>query len=273
MNNNTVELKKLAKSVRKEIIKMISAAGSGHPGGSLSIVEILVYLYFRELNVDPMNPDWEDRDRLVLSKGHGAPALYAVLALKGFFPISELATLRKAGSRLQGHPDMSLTPGVDMTTGSLGQGLSAANGMAFGLRLRKKRVRVFAIVGDGECQEGQVWEAAMAAGYHALGNLTVFLDYNKLQLDGPVAKIMDLEPLADKWRAFNWEVQEIDGHDFGEVEKALEHMKEVEGKPHMIIAHTVKGKGVSFMEGNPIWHGKAPDAKQTEQALKEIERD
>ena len=264
-------LTNLAKSVRREIITMIGRAGSGHPGGSLSIVEILVYLYFRHLRVDPQNPAWEDRDRLVLSKGHGAPALYAVLALKGFFPVSELSTLRTPGSRLQGHPDMLLTPGIDMTTGSLGQGLSVANGMAFGARLKKKEFSVFAIIGDGECQEGQIWEAAMAAGYHKLDNLTVFLDYNKLQLDGPLLRIMDLEPLAEKWKAFNWEVQEIDGHAFAEIEKALQTRTARGGKPHLIIAHTVKGKGVSFMEGNPSWHGKAPNAEEMEKALEEIE--
>lgn len=268
---NIDELKALAKSVRKEIIKMIGRAGSGHPGGSLSIVEILVYLYFRELNVDPGNPKWEDRDRLVLSKGHGAPALYAVLALKGFFPLSELSTLRRLDSRLQGHPDMLLTPGVDMTTGSLGQGLSVANGMAIGAKLKKKQLRIFAITGDGECQEGQIWEAAMTAGYYKLDNLIVFLDHNRLQLDGPVEKIIDLEPLADKWRSFNWAVQEIDGHDFLDIHKALAHVKTDRGKPHIIIANTIKGKGVSFMEGNPIWHGKAPKGEEIEKALEELE--
>lgn len=270
---NVAELKELAKSARKEIIKMIGKAGSGHPGGSLSIVEILVYLYFRELSVDPVNPKWQDRDRLVLSKGHGAPALYTVLALKGFFPLSELSTLRESGSRLQGHPDMLLTPGVDMTTGSLGQGLSVANGMAFGAKLMGKQLRVFAIIGDGECQEGQIWEAAMAAGYKKVQNLIVFLDYNKLQLDGPLVDIMDIEPLADKWRSFNWEVQEIDGHDFTEVGNALNYTKTKKGKPHIIIAHTVKGKGVSFMENNPIWHGRAPNVKEVEKALKELEHE
>jgi transketolase len=265
------ELRELARKVRREIIKMIGEAGSGHPGGSLSMVEILVYLYFRHLRVDPDNSKWEERDRLVLSKGHGAPALYAVLALKGFFPLAELATLRKPGSRLQGHPDMLLTPGIDMTTGSLGQGLSVANGMAFAARLAKRDFGVFAIIGDGECQEGQIWEAAMAAGYHKLNNLTVFLDYNKLQLDGPLLRIMDLEPLAEKWRAFNWEVQEIDGHVFADIARALEDARAHREKPYLIIAHTIKGKGVSFMEGNPAWHGKAPNAEEMEKALREIE--
>jgi transketolase len=266
------ELSELAKSVRKTIITMIGKAGSGHPGGSLSLVEILVYLYYRELNVDPERPEWEERDRLVLSKGHGAPALYAVLAMKGYFPVEDLYTLRKPGSILQGHPDMLLTPGIDMTTGSLGQGLSAANGMAFGARMLGKTLNVYAIIGDGECQEGQIWESAMAAGHHRLGNLIVFLDYNKLQLDGPIDQIMDLEPLSDKWRAFGWSVQEIDGHDFAQIGDALAKAKSDGGKPQMIIAHTVKGKGVSFMEGNPVWHGKAPNEDQVRQAIEEIER-
>ncbi|KPJ51110.1 transketolase [candidate division TA06 bacterium DG_26] len=265
------ELKDLAKSTRREIISMIAKAGSGHPGGSLSIVEILVYLYSRELRVNPEDPEWDDRDRVVLSKGHGAPALYAVLALKRFFPLSELSTLRRLDSRLQGHPDMLLTPGIDMTTGSLGQGLSVANGMAIGSRLRGKRIRVFAIIGDGECQEGQIWEAAMAAGYHKLDNLICFLDHNRLQLDGPTEKIMDLEPLADKWRAFNWNVQEIDGHDFVQIQRALERAKKERGAPHLILAHTVKGKGVSFMEHNPVWHGKAPKPEELKKALEEFQ--
>jgi len=257
--------------LRKHVIRMTCEAGSGHPGGSLSAADIIAVLYFHVLRLDPQNPDWEDRDRFILSKGHSCPIVYAALAERGFFPVEELMTLRKVGSRLQGHPDMRKTPGIDMTSGSLGQGLSVGVGMALGARLMRKSYRVFVMLGDGEIQEGQVWEAAMAAGHHRLGNLKAILDYNRLQVDGVVNEIVSIEPVVDKWLAFNWAVREINGHNFEEILAAFEWADSVRDKPCIIIAHTIKGKGVSFMENVVGWHGKAPNPEQRDLALKELE--
>ncbi|HHY59824.1 MAG TPA: transketolase [Clostridia bacterium] len=265
------ELQARAKEIRRSIIKMTGAAGSGHPGGSLSAADIVTTLYFHVLRLRPEEPDWPDRDRFVLSKGHAAPVLYAALAERGFFPKEELLTLRKFGSRLQGHPDMKSLPGVEMSTGSLGQGLSVANGMALAAKLDGKDYRVYVLLGDGECQEGMVWEAAMAAAHYRLDNLTAFLDYNGLQIDGPVREVMSTEPLTEKWRAFGWHVLLIDGHDIGAILSAVEEAKETKGRPTIIVAKTVKGKGVSFMENQVGWHGVAPKAEQVAQALAELE--
>jgi transketolase len=264
------ELEKMAKKLRRHVITMIATAGSGHPGGSLSAADIVTALYFKVMRHDPKNPQWPDRDRFVLSKGHAAPILYAALAECGYFPVEELATLRKLDSRLQGHTDRTLTPGVEMSAGSLGQGLSYGIGMALAGRLDKRDYQVYVLLGDGECEEGQVWEAAMFAPHHGVDNLTAIVDHNDLQLDGRVCDIMGIEPLTDKWRAFNWHVLEINGHDMGEILKALKKAREIKGKPTVIIAHTVKGKGVSFMEGNVDFHGKAPTPQETEIALKEL---
>lgn len=250
---------------------MTVKAGSGHPAGSLSAVEILLALYFKYLRHNPQNPRWEDRDRFILSKGHAAPALYAVLAECGYFPIDELWTLRRIGSRLQGHTDMTSTPGVEMSAGSIGQGLSFGIGMALAARLDKKDWRVYVLMGDGECDEGQVWEAAMFASHHKIDNLVAIIDRNKQQLTSWTEEIMSLEPLAQKWRAFGWEVIEIDGHNFNEILSALDKAKEIKGRPTVIIAHTIKGKGVSFMENNPEFHGRACTPKELEQALKELD--
>jgi len=264
-------LKNKAKEIRKNIIKMLGEAGSGHPGGSLSSADIVTVLYFHELRLDPNRPDWPERDRFVLSKGHAAPVLYAALAERGFFPVEELMTLRKLGSRLQGHPDMRKLPGVEMSTGSLGQGLSAANGMALAARLDNKNYRVYALLGDGELDEGMVWEAAMASAHYKLDNLTAFVDHNGLQIDGPVTEVMSPEPVADKWRAFGWHVINIDGHDIKQIIDALDEAKTVKGKPTMIVAETVKGKGVSFMENQVGWHGVAPKPGEVEKALAELD--
>ncbi|MGB8707808.1 MAG: transketolase [Dehalococcoidia bacterium] len=264
------ELEKMAKQLRRDVITMIATAGSGHPGGSLSAADIVTALYFKAMRHDPKNPQWPDRDRFVLSKGHAAPILYAALAECGYFPVEELSTLRKLDSRLQGHTDRTLTPGVEMSAGSLGQGLSYGIGIALAGRLDKRDYHVYVLLGDGECEEGQVWEAAMFAPHHRVDNLTAIIDHNDLQLDGRVCDIMGIEPLADKWRAFNWHVLEINGHDISQVLKALKKAREITGKPTVIIAHTVKGKGVSFMEGNVDFHGKAPNPQETEQALKEL---
>jgi len=264
------KLEEQARMIRRDIITMIHAAQSGHPGGSLSATDFVTALYFHFMRVDPAKPDWPDRDRFVLSKGHACPVWYSCLAERGFFPVEELLTLREINSRLQGHPDMNKTPGVDITTGSLGQGLSAGVGMALGLRLDKKDARVYVIVGDGELNEGQVWEAAMAAAKFGLDNLTAIVDYNNLQLDGYCDEIMPIEPLADKWRAFNWQVLEIDGHNMSAILDAIETAQATRGKPTVIIAHTVKGKGVSFMEDKCDWHGKAPDDGQFSQAMAEL---
>jgi transketolase len=264
------ELEKMAKQLRRDVITMIATAGSGHPGGSLSAADIVTALYFKVMRHDPKNPQWPDRDRFVLSKGHAAPILYAALAECGYFPVEELSTLRKLDSRLQGHTDRTLTPGVEMSAGSLGQGLSYGIGIALAGRLDKRDYQVYVLLGDGECEEGQVWEAAMFAPHHKVDKLTAIVDHNDLQLDGRVCDIMGIEPLADKWRAFNWHVLEINGHDIKEILQALKKAGDVKGKPTVIIAHTIKGKGVSFMEGNVDFHGKAPNPQETEQALKEL---
>ena len=264
------ELESIAKNIRISIIKMLNRAGSGHPGGSLSACEILTVLYFKEMNVEPKNPYWEDRDRFVLSKGHGAPVLYGVLAEKGYFPKGELDNLRKINSMLQGHPDMKGTPGVDMTTGSLGQGLPAANGMALAGKIDNKDYRVYALIGDGEVQEGIIWEAAMFAAHYKLDNITVFLDHNGLQIDGANEDIMNIEPIGEKFKSFGWHTIDIDGHSFDEIINAIDEAKDTKGKPTVIIARTIKGKGVSFMENQAGWHGKAPSDEETKQALKEL---
>ncbi|MEM2839490.1 MAG: transketolase [Thermoplasmata archaeon] len=264
------ELTEHAKRIRQHIVKMTNIAGSGHPGGSLSAVEILTCLFFKIMKHNPKDPSWQDRDRFILSKGHAAPALYAVLAESGYFPIEELWTLRKLGSRLQGHPSMTSTPGVEMSTGSLGHGLAVANGMALAAKLDRKLHRIYVLCGDGEMDVGEVWESAMLAAHYKLDNLIMYLDRNMLQLDGPTEKIMSLEPLADKWRAFGWNVQEIDGHNMREIMLATQHASQFHGKPSVIICHTVKGKGVSFMEGSLQFHGKAPNKDECTKALEEL---
>jgi len=263
-------LKEKAKVIRQHIIRMTGAAGSGHPGGSLSAADIVTYLYFKELKVDPNNPKWAERDRFVLSKGHAAPVLYAALAEKGFFPVEDLITLRKIDSPLQGHPDMKKVKGVEMSTGSLGTGFSTSVGMALAARMDKRNNHIFVMLGDGEIQEGQICEAAMAAAHYKLDNMIAILDYNGLQIDGPVSEVLSPEPLPDKWRAFGWEVLEIDGHDFNAIEEAINKAKEIKGKPTMIIAKTIKGKGISFMENEAGWHGSAPNQEQVEKALAEL---
>ena len=263
-------LKKIAADVRLDILEEVHAASSGHPGGSLSIADILTYLYFEEMNVDPKAPKCPDRDRLVLSKGHTAPALYAVLAEKGYFDKAELKGLRHVDSFLQGHPDMKGTPGVDMTTGSLGLGISAACGMALAAKIDGKDYRTYAILGDGETEEGQVWEAAMFAAHYNLDNLCVVVDLNKLQIDGPIADVMNPMPHDEKFKAFGFHVIVINGHDFDEIEAAFNEAKTVKGKPTAIIANTVKGKGVSFMENQVGWHGSAPNDEQYAAAVAEI---
>jgi len=269
------QLQQIARESRVQIIRMLTHAGSGHPGGSLSVIDILTVLYFSRMRYDAKHPLWEDRDRLVLSKGHCVPAQYVCMARAGYFPESALLTLRKLGSPLQGHPDRVALPGIEAATGSLGQGLSISVGMALGLKLAGKSSRVYCIVGDGEIQEGQVWEAAMSgpkvgAPDHHIDNLCTILDYNGIQLDDHVKKILDIEPIVDKWKAFNWAVIEIDGHDFGQIEKALDQAEAIKGKPVFIVAHTVKGKGVSYMEDNPEWHGKAPSPAEAVRAVREI---
>ncbi|MHB0976717.1 MAG: transketolase [Candidatus Aquicultorales bacterium] len=262
-----------ARRMRWDIVKMIGTAGSGHPGGSLSAADIVATLYFHEMRHDPGNPSWPERDRFVLSKGHAAPVLYAALAESGYFERDELWTLRQFGSRFQGHPDMRKLPGVEVSTGSLGQGLSIASGMALGLKLDRLDSRVYAVIGDGESQEGLIWEASMFAAHRRLDNLTAILDYNNLQIDGAVCDICDVAPVAAKWRAFGWHVVEIDGHDVHEIIGAFEEARETKGKPTMVVARTVKGKGVSFMENQVDYHGKAPNAEEMEKALAEISKD
>jgi transketolase len=264
------ELETIARKVRLHSIEMIYGAGSGHPGGSLSAADILTALYFHLMKHDPKKPDWADRDRFVLSKGHAAPALYAVLAEAGYFPVEELCTLRKMGSRLQGHPCMGKTPGVEMSTGSLGHGLAAGNGMALAAKLDRKLHRIYVLLGDGEMDVGETWEAAMLASHYKLDNVTAFIDRNKLQLDGPTEKIMSIEPLADKWKAFGWHVIEISGHNMKEIIHATNEAKGVKGRPTVVICHTIKGKGVSYMEGALNFHGKAPNGPEYQQALKEL---
>ena len=265
------ELERMAKQLRRHVITMIATAGSGHPGGSLSAADIVTALYFKIMRHDPNNPHWLDRDRFVLSKGHAAPVLYAALAECGYFPLEELSTLRKLDSRLQGHTDKTLTPGVEMSSGSLGQGLSFGIGIALAGKLNARDYQTYVLLGDGECDEGQIWEAAMAAAHFKIDNLTAIVDHNEIQLDGWNRDIMNLEPLADKWRAFNWHVLDINGHDISQVLQAARKAKKIRQKPTVIIAHTIKGKGVSFMENNVDFHGKAPTPEQAETALKELE--
>jgi transketolase len=266
-------LSEIARQIRIHIIKMLAEAGSGHPGGSLSIAEILAYLYFKEMRIDPQNPAKIDRDRFVLSKGHAAPALYASLALRGYFPVPDLFSLRQVKSHLQGHPHRIDTPGVEASTGSLGQGLSIAVGMAIGNRISNIDAHVFSIIGDGESQEGQIWEAAMTAGFRGLTNLCVFFDYNDLQIDGKVSQIKDVFPVKEKWQAFRWHVLEIDGHNLEEIEEAVNNFKAEKEKPTLVLARTTKGKGVSFMENGVDWHGVAPTKEQAEMALRELQKE
>lgn len=264
------KVKDMAKAMRVDIVEAIAEAGSGHPGGSLSCTDILATLYFDKMKIDPQNPSWADRDRVVLSKGHAAPALYAALAEKGYFDKAVLHTLRKNDSFLQGHPDMKGTTGVDISTGSLGQGLSAANGMALAGRLNNQDYYVYVILGDGEIQEGQVWEAAMSSAHYKLDHVIAFLDFNGLQIDGTNDEVMGVNPVDDKFRSFGWDVQVIDGHDCDAIAAAVDAAKQAAGKPSVIICKTVKGKGVSFMENVGGWHGTAPNAEQAKAALEEL---
>ena len=264
------KLEEMTKKVRLGIIEAVYSNQSGHPGGSLSIADIMTVLYFNEMNIDNENPKWEDRDRLVLSKGHCSPALYSALANRGYFPVEDLKTFRNINSYLQGHPDMKHIPGVDMTTGSLGQGLSAANGMAISAKLDNKNYRVYCILGDGEIEEGQIWEAAMASNKYKLDNLCVIVDNNNLQIDGTIEEVMNSNPIDEKFKSFGFQIIKIDGHDIEEIKKAFEVARNVKGKPTCIIAKTIKGKGVSFMENQVGWHGKAPNKEQYEEAKKEI---
>ena len=264
------QLSAIACKVRMGIIESTHAAKCGHPGGSMSAAELFTYLYNKELNVDPANPKWDDRDRFVLSKGHTTPGLYSTLAERGFFPVEDLPTFRHIDSYLQGHPNMNTVPGVDMSTGSLGQGISCAVGMALGLKHQGKSARVYTLLGDGEIQEGQVWEACMAAAHYKLDNFVAIIDNNGLQIDGNIADVMSPYPIVDKLVAFGMDVQEIDGHDFEAIEAAFETAKTVTGKPSAIVIKTVKGKGVSFMENNAGWHGKAPNDAEYEQAMNEL---
>jgi transketolase len=269
----TIEaLKQMAAAIRCDIIDMICTAGAGHPGGSLSATDVVTALYFRIMRIDPADPGWPDRDRFILSKGHACPVWYAALAERGYFDKSQLATLRQLNSILQGHPDMHKTPGVDMTAGSLGHGLSVGVGMALSGKLRQKDYHVWIVIGDGESQEGSIWEAAMAGAKWQLDNLTAILDRNHLQNDSCVDDMMPIEPLADKWRAFGWNTVEIDGHDMDQIVPALEAARSRKGAPTIVIAHTIKGKGVSFMENVAEWHGKAPCKEEAEKALEEIRR-
>jgi len=263
-------LHRQANQIRQESIRMIAAAGTGHPGGALSEADILAALYFSVLRIDPQNPHWPDRDRFILSKGHACAGLYAALALRGYFPIETLATFRRFGSILQGHPDMTKTPGVDMTTGPLGNGLGAGVGMALGARITGRKFRVFVLIGDGDAQEGCTWEASMLAGFQKLSNLVCIYDYNHSQVDGPTYEILSLDPVVEKWQAFNWAVRVIDGHDMPDILDALAWAVEHRDSPSLIVAKTIKGKGVSFMEDQAAWHGKAPNVEQAEQALKEL---
>lgn len=265
------DLKSLVRDMRVDIIRMIEAAGNGHPGGSLSVIDLLAVLYWKFLKHDPKNPAWDGRDRLILSKGHACPALYAAMAYRGYFPKEQLMTLRKLGSPLQGHPDRLRLPGIEFSTGSLGQGLSVGVGMAIAAKMDKKDWKTVVILGDGEMQEGQCWEAFMSAPKFELDNLIAIVDYNGGQIDGPVKEVMDIEPLTGKLEAFNWEVQAVDGHDLGAIEAALKKAWAAkDGKPQAIVANTVKGKGVSFMEHNIAWHGNAPKKEDADKAVGEI---
>jgi len=269
---NNLELEKMANEIRKDIVTAVHSAKSGHPGGSLSSADIFTYLYFEEMNVDPANPKWEDRDRFVLSKGHVAPGLYSTLAEKGYFPKEDLKTLRHTGSYLQGHPDMKYIPGIDMSSGSLGQGVSVAVGMAAAGKYDKKDYRVYTLTGDGEIQEGQIWEAAMWAGHRKLDNLVVIVDNNNLQIDGSVEDVCSPYPIDKKFEAFNFHVINIDGNDFDQIRAAFKEARETKGMPTAIIAKTVKGKGVSFMENAAGWHGKAPNDEEYEIAMADLEK-
>ena len=268
--SNPQDLAQIAKRVRREIVSMITAAKSGHPGGSLSAAEILVTLYFDVMKHDPANPKWADRDRFVLGKGHACPVLYSVMAECGYTPLDQLNTFRRLGSIYQGHPDVRFIPALEASTGSLGQGLSLGLGMACAARLNGSPSRSYVVLGDGEIQEGQIWEAAMFGAFHKLDNCVCIVDYNKIQLDGFTKDIMDVEPLADKWRSFGWHAIEVDGHSIPALQAAFAEAAATKGKPTVLIAHTIKGKGVSFMENNPKFHGTAPTAAECEQALKEL---
>ncbi len=269
---NDLELEKTAVKIRKGIVTAVHAAKSGHPGGSLSAADIFTYLYFEEMNINPQNPKMENRDRFVLSKGHVAPGLYSALAHRGFFPVEDLKTLRHTGSYLQGHPDMKHIPGVDMSSGSLGQGLSAAVGMALAGKMKKDSYRVYALLGDGEIEEGQIWEAAMFAGHRKLDNLAVVVDNNNLQIDGAIAEVCSPYPIDKKFEAFGFNVISVNGHDFSELRRAFAEAKDTRGMPTAIIADTTKGKGVSFMENNVSWHGKAPNDEEYETAMEELRK-
>jgi transketolase len=273
MPKSIEELQSIARKIRREIVEMTGAAKSGHPGGSLSAVEILVELYFNRMHIDPKNPSMPDRDRFILSKGHAAPVLYAVMAEAGYeqTPVDKLNTLRKLGSVYQGHPDMRYISSLEASTGSLGEGLSLALGMGLAARMDGRKSRTYVLLGDGEIQEGQIWEAAMAGAFHKVDNVVAIVDYNGIQLDGFVKDIMDVAPLADKWRAFGWYTMEIDGHDLQAIQAALELAEATKGKPTCLVAHTVKGKGVSFMENNPKFHGTAPSADEVKLALQELQ--
>lgn len=271
INLSTAKLKEMAKKLRRHVITMTATAGSGHPGGSLSATDIITVLYFRVLRHNPENPQWPDRDRFILSKGHAAPILYATLAEAGYFPVSELTTLRKLDSRLQGHPDRKFTPGVEMSAGSLGMGLSFAIGVALAAKLDSKNYRTYVLLSDGECEEGQTWEAVLSAAHFKLDNLTAIVDCNGMQLSGWTRDIMNLEPFTQKWQAFGWHTLDIDGHDLDQILSACQEAEKIKGKPTIIIARTIKGKGVSFMENNVEFHGKAPTWEEAERALKELE--
>lgn len=264
------ELKSISTEIRKDIVKMLTESASGHPGGSLSATDIMTVLFFKEMNIDPNNEKDPNRDRFVLSKGHAAPVLYSALARRGYFPVEELSTLRKFKSRLQGHPSIQYLPGIDMSTGSLGQGVSAAVGMALAGKIDKKDYRVYTLLGDGELEEGQVWEASMCAAHYKLNNLTAFIDFNGLQIDGDITKVMNPCPIDKKFEAFGWNVLVIDGHNYEEIIDAIEKAKECKDKPTAVVCNTVKGKGVSFMENQAAWHGTAPSKEQCETALKEL---
>ena len=273
IQNKTIdELKEIAKKIRLGIIDAVYYGKSGHPGGSLSIADIMTVLYFDEMNIDSEKPDWEERDRLVLSKGHCSPALYSALAYRGFFPIEDLKTFRNINSYLQGHPDRKHIPGVDMTTGSLGQGLSAANGMAIAGKLENKNYRVYCILGDGELEEGQIWESAMSATKYKLDNLCIIIDNNNLQIDGTIDEVMSPKPIDEKFRSFGFEIIKIDGHNLEEIKSAFEVARNIKNKPVCIIANTIKGKGVSYMENKPEWHGKAPNDEEYKQAVEDIKK-
>lgn len=271
MPKNVAELQALAKTIRRDIIQMIGTAGSGHPGGSLSAVEIVVQLYFDFMRFDPKNPKAPNRDRFILSKGHACPVLYSAMAEAGLAPKDQLNSLRKLGSIYQGHPDVRFLPNLEASTGSLGEGLSMGLGMGLADRLDGRPCRTYVMLGDGEIQEGQIWEAAMSGAYHQVDNVVAIVDYNGIQLDGFVKDIMEVKPLADKWRAFGWHTMEIDGHDFGAIRKALEEAQATKSQPSCIVAHTVKGKGVSFMENNPKFHGMAPTPDEVKIALQELQ--